>query len=92
LTDYQGTTVYRHKGISAGVYISPVGEVNSEGKNFYFPDRATNSYFNIRSSNGNTLMDIANNGYYLQSDNMNTHSGSYFDLGQGVIDIRSKDG
>lgn len=89
IEDYVNSVIYINNITQAGVYISPNG---STGNNFYFNNRPTNSYFNIRSNNGNSLIDIANDNYYLCSDNWNGemgNSGTFLSLNDGVLDIRS---
>jgi hypothetical protein len=89
IADYINSVIYTNNITQAGVYISPNGSV---GNNFYFNNRPTNSYFNIRSNNGNSLIDIANDNYYMQSDNwdgLEGMHGTYLSLNDGVLDIRS---
>lgn len=65
---------------SSQVHISPYGK--NEGE----------SYFKIQSSNNNTIMNVDNKNYYLQSDNLSSSSGTKLDLSKGELDVRSPAG
>lgn len=46
-------------------------------------------YLQIISNQGNTLINIADNNYYLQSDNQNLNNGTKLNLNNGVLDLKS---
>ena len=71
--------------------------INDQGKSRIFISPGTtseNSYFQVKSNNENTLINISNNNYYLQSDdyNANNRLGTKIDLSNGSINVASADG
>lgn len=85
---YFQSSDWGNSGGSSGTYfdmgIGYFASVNPSG-GFVVINQTGNPFFLVQSNNGNPLIDISNNAYYLQSDDYGGESGVHLNLKNGYL-------